>query len=153
MPTPRLSATRWPRAIWPEADSLRVQRLWRRTWLGTDATHPRRRSPRNSAPRTTLRGPRLRANWPTLLPDGATLYAGNSMPVRDLDTFFPAATRVRFLPIAARTASTAWSRARSASAAVDAGPLVLVIGDLSFYHDLNGLLAAKQHRPARDDRR
>ena len=24
-------------------------------------------------------------------------------------------------------------------------PLVLVIGDLSFYHDLNGLLAAKLH--------
>jgi 2-succinyl-5-enolpyruvyl-6-hydroxy-3-cyclohexene-1-carboxylate synthase len=29
--------------------------------------------------------------------------------------------------------------------ATASGPLVLVIGDLSFYHDLNGLLAAKQH--------
>src|SRR5690606_17879597 len=31
-----------------------------------------------------------------------------------------------------------------AGAGVD-GPLVLVLGDLSFYHDLNGLLAAKLH--------
>jgi 2-succinyl-5-enolpyruvyl-6-hydroxy-3-cyclohexene-1-carboxylate synthase len=29
--------------------------------------------------------------------------------------------------------------------AVTSGRLVLVIGDLSFYHDLNGLLAARQH--------
>ncbi|HKO24775.1 MAG TPA: thiamine pyrophosphate-dependent enzyme, partial [Chloroflexota bacterium] len=28
---------------------------------------------------------------------------------------------------------------------VSSGPLVLVIGDLSLYHDLNGLLAAKLH--------
>jgi 2-succinyl-5-enolpyruvyl-6-hydroxy-3-cyclohexene-1-carboxylate synthase len=30
------------------------------------------------------------------------------------------------------------------TAAVSAGPTVLVIGDLSFYHDMNGLLAAKR---------
>ena len=30
-------------------------------------------------------------------------------------------------------------------ASVICDPLVLVIGDLSFYHDLNGLLAAKLH--------
>ena len=36
------------------------------------------------------------------------------------------------------------SSALGASAGV-AGPLVLVLGDLSFYHDVNGLLAAKLH--------
>ncbi|HEV2655496.1 MAG TPA: thiamine pyrophosphate-dependent enzyme, partial [Ktedonobacteraceae bacterium] len=36
------------------------------------------------------------------------------------------------------------SSALGASAASD-GPTVLVIGDLSFYHDLNGLLAARLH--------
>lgn len=81
-----------------------------------------------------------------VLPDGATLFAGNSMPVRDLDTFFPASGRdVRFL--ANRGASGIDGVVSSAlgASAVSAGPLVLAIGDLSFYHDMNGLLAAKRH--------
>jgi 2-succinyl-5-enolpyruvyl-6-hydroxy-3-cyclohexene-1-carboxylate synthase len=36
------------------------------------------------------------------------------------------------------------SSALGASVASD-GPTALVIGDISFYHDLNGLLAARQH--------
>ena len=28
---------------------------------------------------------------------------------------------------------------------IDGGPLVLVIGDIALYHDLNGLLAARMH--------
>lgn len=79
------------------------------------------------------------------LPEGATLYASSSMPVRDLDTFF-----------AARTLSTCFLSNRGANgidgvvssalgASVVSAPLVLVIGDIAFYHDLNGLLAAKRH--------
>ena len=37
------------------------------------------------------------------------------------------------------------SSALGASAA-GTGPVVLVIGDISFYHDLNGLLAARKHQ-------
>ena len=86
-----------------------------------------------------------------LLPDGATLYAGNSMPVRDLDTFYPAVDRrVRFLCNRGANGidgvvSSALGTAASRPDANGDGPLVLVIGDLSFYHDLNGLLAAKRY--------
>jgi 2-succinyl-5-enolpyruvyl-6-hydroxy-3-cyclohexene-1-carboxylate synthase len=83
-----------------------------------------------------------------LLPDGAVLYAGNSMPVRDLDTFFRANERhIRFLGNrGVNGIDGVVSSALGAAAALQgAGPLVLVIGDLSFYHDSNGLLAAKQH--------
>lgn len=83
-----------------------------------------------------------------VLPDGATLYAGNSMPVRDLDTFYPSVDRgVRFLcNRGANGIDGVVSSALGAAAARnDGGPLVLVIGDLSFYHDLNGLLAAKRY--------
>ncbi len=81
-----------------------------------------------------------------LLPAGALLYVGNSMPVRDLDTFLPAdGPPIRCL--ANRGASGidgVVSSALGASAASSA-PLVLVIGDVSFYHDANGLLAARQY--------
>ncbi len=81
-----------------------------------------------------------------LLPPGAALFAGSSMPVRDLDTFFPGGERgIRFLANrGANGIDGVVSSALGASAA-DLDPLVLVIGDISFYHDSNGLLAASQH--------
>ena len=94
-----------------------------------------------------LSEPRVFAELAALLPDGAILFAGSSMPVRDLDSFFPGGERsVRFL--ANRGANGIDGVVSSALGASAAGPgqLVLVIGDLSFYHDMNGLLAAKRHR-------
>ncbi len=89
--------------------------------------------------------PGVLAELAGLLPPGATMFAGNSMPVRDLDAFFPGGSRpVRFL--ANRGASGIDGVVSSAlgASAVSPGPLVLVIGDLSFYHDMNGLLAARR---------
>ncbi len=86
------------------------------------------------------------AELAALLPDGATIFAGNSMPVRDLETFLPAgAPALRCLSNrGANGIDGVVSSALGAAAAGDS-PLVLVIGDLSFYHDLNGLLAARRH--------
>jgi 2-succinyl-5-enolpyruvyl-6-hydroxy-3-cyclohexene-1-carboxylate synthase len=81
-----------------------------------------------------------------LLPEGTLLYAGNSMPVRDLDTFLPSSAR-RLRCLSNRGANGidgVVSSALGASAA-GVGPVVLAIGDISFYHDLNGLLAARKH--------
>ncbi len=81
-----------------------------------------------------------------LMPPGALLFAGNSMPVRDLDTFFPGGDgAVRFM--ANRGANGIDGVVSSALGAGShaGGPLVLAVGDLSFYHDSNGLLAAKLH--------
>lgn len=78
------------------------------------------------------------------LPDGATLFASSSMPVRDLDTFFAGnERRLRFL--SNRGANGIDGVVSSALGASVAGPLVLVIGDIALYHDMNGLLAAKLH--------
>ncbi len=87
-----------------------------------------------------------------LLPEDAILYVGNSMPVRDLDTFFW--TRERRVHILGNRGANGIdgviSSALGASAAAclqeQKQPTVLVIGDLSFFHDQNGLLAAKLHQ-------
>ncbi len=87
---------------------------------------------------------KLFAELATLLPSGSTLYIGNSMPVRDLDTFFGSTSnRVRVLcNRGANGIDGVVSSALGTSAEAE-GHTVLVIGDLSFYHDMNGLLAAK----------
>ena len=84
------------------------------------------------------------------LPDGAVLWAGNSMPVRDLDSWLPSTARALTLR-SNRGAngidgvvSTALGSA-AAAADVGAGPVALVVGDLSFLHDLNALVAARLH--------
>ncbi|HZG61711.1 MAG TPA: 2-succinyl-5-enolpyruvyl-6-hydroxy-3-cyclohexene-1-carboxylic-acid synthase [Anoxybacillus sp.] len=81
-----------------------------------------------------------------LLPEKSILFVGNSMPIRDADTFFMA-TDKNIRVMANRGANGIDGVVSSAlGASVTGDPLVLVIGDLSFYHDLNGLLAAKMHQ-------
>ncbi len=80
------------------------------------------------------------------LPDGSTLWAGNSMPVRDLDGWFPSTER-RIALHSNRGANGIDGVISTAlgSAAVASGPVALVVGDLSFLHDLNAFVAARLH--------
>jgi 2-succinyl-5-enolpyruvyl-6-hydroxy-3-cyclohexene-1-carboxylate synthase len=80
-----------------------------------------------------------------VLPDGGLLYVANSLPVRQLDQFArPTSKHLRvFCNRGASGIDGTVSSALGAAAASEA-PLVLVTGDLAFYHDLNGLLAFKR---------
>jgi len=78
-----------------------------------------------------------------LIPDGSNLFAGNSLPVRHLDQFGKP-TNKRIFAYANRGASGIDGNI-STALGVGAGrpdkPLVAILGDITFYHDMNGLLA------------
>ncbi len=118
--------------------------VWTAEWLRIGAA-TRAALRRGLAERPEASEPGVFAALAEELPDGATVFAGNSMPVRDLDTFF-AAGRGAVRLMANRGASGIDGVVSSAlgASAVVAGPLVLAIGDISFYHDMNGLLAASR---------
>ncbi|WP_456277888.1 2-succinyl-5-enolpyruvyl-6-hydroxy-3-cyclohexene-1-carboxylic-acid synthase [Bacillus sp. AK128] len=80
------------------------------------------------------------------LEDDVSLFIGNSMPIRDIDTFFFVSdhqTRL-FANRGANGIDGIISTALGVS--TKEKRLILLVGDLTFYHDLNGLLASKLHR-------
>lgn len=81
-----------------------------------------------------------------VIPDDSTIYVGNSMAVRDLDTFF-LTTEKKLSVLANRGANGIDGMVSSGlGAAATGNPVTLVLGDLSFFHDMNGLLAAKHYK-------
>lgn len=80
------------------------------------------------------------------LPDESILFIGNSLPVRLLDQFGLAVKKdiSVFYNRGASGIDGIISSALGVGAARPGKPLVLVIGDISFYHDMNGLLAIQR---------
>ncbi|AZB44104.1 2-succinyl-5-enolpyruvyl-6-hydroxy-3-cyclohexene-1-carboxylic-acid synthase [Bacillus sp. FJAT-42376] len=79
-----------------------------------------------------------------LMPDDSQLFVGNSMPIRDADTYLGITDQN--ITVYANRGANGIDGVVSSSLGVAAAsktPTVLVIGDLSLYHDLNGLLGAK----------
>ncbi|WP_100013200.1 2-succinyl-5-enolpyruvyl-6-hydroxy-3-cyclohexene-1-carboxylic-acid synthase [Lentibacillus sediminis] len=79
-------------------------------------------------------------------PDESTVYVGNSMAVRDLDSFF--LTSDKHIPVLANRGTNGIDGMISSGlgAAAAGKRVILLLGDLSFFHDMNGLLAAKHYQ-------
>ena len=89
--------------------------------------------------------PRVYAGLEPALPDGATVWVSSSMPIRDVETFFPQSPRrLRFL--SNRGANGIDGVVSSAAgAALAAGERAfLLTGELALLHDLGGVLAARR---------
>ncbi|HEX3801304.1 MAG TPA: 2-succinyl-5-enolpyruvyl-6-hydroxy-3-cyclohexene-1-carboxylic-acid synthase [Solirubrobacteraceae bacterium] len=80
-----------------------------------------------------------------LLPSGATLFVGASMPIRDVEEFFPALAEPPRV-MANRGANGIDGTVSSAFgvAATGGREVVLVLGDVTLAHDIGGLLAASR---------
>ena len=80
------------------------------------------------------------------LNDGDSFFVGNSMPIRDVDMFVPASEKYihTFSNRGASGIDGIVSSALGVASNSD-GSTLLLIGDLSFYHDMNGLLSASRY--------
>jgi len=75
-------------------------------------------------------------------PEPTTLFVSNSMPVRDLDRFArPSADAVTALGNRGVSGIDGITSTALGAGSATTDHLTLVIGDLAYYHDMNGLLA------------
>lgn len=132
-----LAAARWPAPAAPAA--------WRRAWQQAEAAAQRGldRQLRTAPARFEGRVARLLARH---LPRGTAVFVANSMPVRDLEYFWPAGRGRR--PVLFNRGANGIDGTLSTALGVahGQGPVVLVTGDLAFLHDSNGLLFAPRFR-------
>jgi 2-succinyl-5-enolpyruvyl-6-hydroxy-3-cyclohexene-1-carboxylate synthase len=80
-----------------------------------------------------------------VLTAGSTVFAGSSMPIRAVDAFWPAGENPRFFGNRGASGIDGLVSTGLGLAAAGSGPTVLLLGDLSLYHDMNGLLAVRRH--------
>ena len=113
------------RAGWIEADRAAAAAL--------DAWFERLREPFEGAVARAL---------PQALPADAVVVVGNSMPVRDLDAFLPPTpTPLRFIGNRGASGIDGLLSTTFGAGAGLAQPVVGIVGDLSFLHDLTALAA------------
>jgi len=88
---------------------------------------------------------KLVANLVDVLPAGMRLFVANSLPIRHVDECAP--TRLVPLKVYANRGASGIDGTNSTAlgvAAASENPLTLLTGDISFYHDQNGLLALRE---------
>ncbi|MGB3260553.1 2-succinyl-5-enolpyruvyl-6-hydroxy-3-cyclohexene-1-carboxylic-acid synthase [Paenisporosarcina sp.] len=80
------------------------------------------------------------------LPDGSDLISGSSMPIRDVDTFFNQTSKD--ITVYANRGTNGIDGVVSTALGIQQArkrPATLLIGDISFLHDSNGLLVSRFH--------
>jgi 2-succinyl-5-enolpyruvyl-6-hydroxy-3-cyclohexene-1-carboxylate synthase len=133
---PRASLDAWTTARAPDPD-------WLATWRAADDAA-------TAAIEDALRGdelsePLVAARLGEWLPSDAALVVASSMPIRDVELFFPATGHTARV-LANRGANGIDGTVSTAFGIAAAGgtPTVLLIGDVALAHDIGGLLAARR---------
>jgi 2-succinyl-5-enolpyruvyl-6-hydroxy-3-cyclohexene-1-carboxylate synthase len=119
---------------------------WRDDWRGAERSARRAIDEVCDATDELFEG-RIARDVVAALPDGAILAVASSMPVRDVEAFAARRDGVRFLANRGVNGidgfvSTVLGAAAAAHAEPGGGPVVGLLGDLCFLHDVNGLVGA-----------
>ena len=89
--------------------------------------------------------PRAWAALERALPEHAIVWLASSMPVRDVEAFFPSSAKpLRFLANRGANGIDGTVSSAAGAALATGRPAFLLIGELALLHDLGGLLAARR---------
>ncbi|HXW59004.1 MAG TPA: 2-succinyl-5-enolpyruvyl-6-hydroxy-3-cyclohexene-1-carboxylic-acid synthase [Solirubrobacteraceae bacterium] len=120
-----------------------VQEGWLQSWRSADARGAE--AILGALAGEQLSEPVIARELGVLLPSQATLFVASSMPVREIESFWPArADPPRVLCNRGASGIDGTVSSAFGAAAACAGPVVLLIGDVALAHDIGGLLAASR---------
>jgi 2-succinyl-5-enolpyruvyl-6-hydroxy-3-cyclohexene-1-carboxylate synthase len=123
-----------------EMRSARPDSDWLRSWRDADALVPAALAEVPDAFE-----PKLIAGLEPELPDGALVWVSSSMPIRDVEAYFPQSPkRIRFLANRGANGIDGVVSSALGAALARAAPTWLVIGEIALQHDAGGLLAARR---------
>jgi 2-succinyl-5-enolpyruvyl-6-hydroxy-3-cyclohexene-1-carboxylate synthase len=130
-----------------EPSSPPVPSAWRERWREIDRTASQAVCDFQAPEGDALEGDVLAAVVSGVA-EGTTLFVSNSMPVRDLDAFGGGGKPLR---VYGNRGASGIDGILSTVAGIAAGmpkpsPVIAVVGDVAFYHDMNGLFAVAQHQ-------
>ena len=112
-------------------------------WLQLVARRRRRAWPPALAAAPDPFEPKAWAALEGALADGAIVWVSSSMPVRDVEAFFPSSPRqIRFLSNRGANGIDGVISSAAGAARATGAPVTVLIGELALLHDLGGLLAA-----------
>ena len=117
---------------------------WRALW---EEAEGRTRRVLEAQPRSELLEGWILEAVAEILPEGANLLVANSMPIRDLDAF--GKPRAEPLNVFGNRGASGIDGLVSTTLGIGLareGSTVGVLGDLAFFHDMNGLLTLKQEK-------
>jgi 2-succinyl-5-enolpyruvyl-6-hydroxy-3-cyclohexene-1-carboxylate synthase len=153
----------WPDPLWVATDVIRADAVdfssglartlgdppppsrWLEFWLKASAIVRARLNAELSRETRMFEG-KVLTELVGLLPDGAAFHVGNSMPVRDLDAFVGTAARdIRFYCNRGANGIDGVLSAAMGAAAARTSPTALVVGDVSFLHDIGALAIASRY--------
>lgn len=112
----------------------RIAAVEQRAWRCIDAAHDTTHPTEADVARTLVQA----------LPHGATLLVGNSLPVRDLDTYcrpLPHDHAPRVLHQRGASGIDGLLAGAAGTRSVSTGPVALLLGDVSAQHDVGGMAA------------
>jgi len=115
---------------------------WRARWLQAER---RTRSALEKVEPGELMEGEILAAVTAAAPERSTLFVASSMPIRDLDAFgFPSPKQLRVLGNRGTSGIDGLvSTTLGIAFGTTAAPTIGVLGDLAFFHDLNGLLVGR----------
>jgi 2-succinyl-5-enolpyruvyl-6-hydroxy-3-cyclohexene-1-carboxylate synthase len=124
-----------------QAERVAFRQAWaeanRQAWVVVEEELARRQAP--------LSEPRAVRSLIEHLPEPCWLMLGNSLPIREVDAYVPGSGR-RICVLSQRGANgiDGLLSGAAGAASVTAEPTVILLGDVSFMHDLGGLAVARE---------
>jgi 2-succinyl-5-enolpyruvyl-6-hydroxy-3-cyclohexene-1-carboxylate synthase len=98
-------------------------------------------------PSATLSEPRAVRSVLDQVPEPSVLVLGNSLPIREVDAYVPRGSRqIRVLSQRGANGIDGLTSGAAGAASSTEEPTLLLLGDVSFMHDLGGLAAARASR-------